>query len=205
MFHLLCRQESEVKGATELGPGERFGPSLDAGMMMMMMMIMIIWRKWGGGYANVAVGEMIMTVLKWWLDDEGDGGDYDGIEGDGGDYGYVEGVEVVMMILKVICLWWCWRWRIGDYDVKGDEEKTDNWRWWEDDNGNVESDEEVIVLVLKWSRLLWFWKWSAPPPCKTDAHTTSPSMLPTSVTCINFSLRTYWRLPEDGLLIVRNM
>jgi hypothetical protein len=35
-------------------------------------------------------------------DAEGDGGDYDNVEGDGGDYGYVEGVEVVMMILKVL-------------------------------------------------------------------------------------------------------
>jgi len=35
----------------------------------------------------------------------------------------------------------------------------DNWRWWEDDYGNVEGDEEVIVLVLKWQRLLGFWKW----------------------------------------------
>lgn len=35
-------------------------------------------------------------------DTEGDGGDYDNVEGDGGDYGYVEGVEVVMMILKVL-------------------------------------------------------------------------------------------------------
>ena len=26
-------------------------------------------RRWGGGYANVAVGEMVMTILKWWLDD----------------------------------------------------------------------------------------------------------------------------------------
>jgi len=37
---------------------------------------------------------------------EGDGGDYDDVEGDGGDYGYAEGVEVVIMILKVMrCSW----------------------------------------------------------------------------------------------------
>ena len=41
-------------------------------------------------------------------DVEGNGGDYDDAEGDGSGYGYVEGVEIVMMILKVMrYLWRC--------------------------------------------------------------------------------------------------
>jgi len=88
------------------------------------------------------------------------------VEGGGGDCDDVEGAEVVIMILKVMrYLWWCWRWRIGDYDVKGDEEMTDNWRWWEDDYGNVEGDEKVIVLVLKVIEVIMIlkvkrWSWS---------------------------------------------
>ena len=115
-----------------------------------------VWWCWGW-WRWCTIMLKSMEVL--YDDVEGDGGDVRLCWRRGGDYGYVEGVEIVMMMTKVMrCLWWRRRWRIGDYEVKGDEEMTDNCRWWEDDYGNVEGDEEVIMLVLKVVEVIMIFK-----------------------------------------------